>query len=95
MTTKYEEYGVLQSIIINWTKYSFKEYSITSDIFKYRCLIRACNCFIKIKKEEINKLSLDNPNSNITYSIFNEHNIETIKVLNYLYPKLKLNLQKI
>lgn len=73
MSTKYEEYGIPQSLIISGIKYSFIEYSTTSDIFKYRCANRACNCYIKIKKEEIDKLSILDTNANINYNIFNEH----------------------
>ena len=77
MSTKYEEYGVPQSLIISGIKYSFKEYSTTSDIFKYRCANRACNCYIKIKKEEIDKLSILDTSANINYKFL--MNIKTIK----------------
>ena len=56
MDTAYERNKVSQSLIIKNQKYTYKSISNKGNIFTYRCLHRKCNSYIKITKEEIDKI---------------------------------------
>ena len=82
MSTKYEVECVPQSVTIKGFRYSYKEYISTTNLYKYRCSNRSCKCFIKITKEELNKIKDQNNKQQIKYTIYNEHTNHKGKEIN-------------
>jgi len=56
MSTKYEQLEIPQSIIINKNKYCFQKYQKSSDLYKYRCVNRKCKAYIKIVRNDLDKI---------------------------------------
>ena len=82
MQTKYQKYGLPQSIIINKDKYSFKSCNQDTFISTYRCYHRTCKCYIKISKEQLDLINSEESNKKITFDIFynHEHNKREVEV---------------
>ena len=59
-----------------------KIYISTTNLYKYRCSNRSCKCFIKISKEELNKIKDQNKKQQINYTIYNEHTNHKGKEIN-------------
>ena len=89
MTTKYQKYGVPYSLTIEEFKYTYKEYHPNNDLFTYRCIHRSCKAYIKIKKNEIDKISFKSDNKKISYI-----NMIIIKGKLYQLKKLLLKVTK-
>ena len=65
--TRYEFYGVPQSLTIENNKYTYKIYLKDEKNFIYRCSHRECKAQITIDKENILKALSQNHNSTIQH----------------------------
>ena len=65
--TKYEFYGVPQSLTIGIYKYSYKVNTKEENSFIYRCVHRNCKAQITIDKDNILKALMKKENSSIIY----------------------------
>ena len=69
LQTKYEFYGVPQSITILNKKYTYKSNLKDEKNFVYRCMHRDCKAQITIDKENILKAVLQKRNDQIIYTL--------------------------
>ena len=80
----YEKNNMPQEIINGQNKYTYKDFLVKANKYRYRCIHRTCGCFIKISEEEVKKLKSGSQDKDINYEMFNQHShkgteITTIK----------------
>ena len=73
----YKKYNILRSIDIKGISLNFKDPPLTGYIYRYRCRKNNWNYFVKIDKENIDKLLQNEENKK--YIEVNEHKNQTIK----------------
>ena len=61
----FKKYNIPRSITINGYELTFKDPPLQDDIYRYRCRKSGCNYFIKISKENLNKIN--NKKENTTF----------------------------
>ena len=67
------------SICIKGYEMKFKD-TLSNDYLSYRCLHRKCGTLLTIFKEELKKLSKEDPNIKIKYTINKEHSCSNTKI---------------
>ena len=97
MDTAYQKYNVPQSLIIKDQKYTYKAFSNKQNTFTYRCLHRKCNSYIKISKDEIDKIGTNNKIEDIKFTSYNEHKHEKTEniIISSKDIKIKENLDNL